>query len=64
MFKKILLAHDGSEGAIKALETGTSLAKLSQAELWALAVQEVLLLTHVDTEIAETAFSQQHFEQI
>ncbi len=42
MFKKILLAYDGSEGAKKGLEVGLSLAKLHQAELWILAVQEKL----------------------
>jgi nucleotide-binding universal stress UspA family protein len=42
MFKKILLAYDGSEGAEKALEAGINLAKKHQAELWALTVQEKL----------------------
>jgi nucleotide-binding universal stress UspA family protein len=42
MFKKILLAYDGSEGADKALEAGINLAKTHQAELWALTVQERL----------------------
>ena len=42
MFKKILLAYDGSEGANTALEAGIELAKLHGAELWALAVQEKL----------------------
>ena len=40
MFKRILLAYDGSDGARKALEAGIELAKLHQAELVALAVQE------------------------
>ena len=42
MFKKILLAYDGSDGAKKALETGIDLVKTYQAELWALTVQERL----------------------
>jgi nucleotide-binding universal stress UspA family protein len=42
MFRKILLAYDGSEGANRALEAGIGLAKLHHAELWALAVQEGL----------------------
>ena len=42
MFKKILLAYDGSEGAEKALEAGINLAKTHQAELWAMTVQERL----------------------
>jgi nucleotide-binding universal stress UspA family protein len=42
MFRKILLAFDGSEGANRALEAGIELAKVHSAELWALAVQEKL----------------------
>ncbi len=42
MFRKILLAYDGSEGANTALNAGINLAKIHQAELWALAVQEKL----------------------
>jgi nucleotide-binding universal stress UspA family protein len=42
MFRKILLAYDGSEGANRALEVGIGLAKIHGAELWALAVQENL----------------------
>jgi len=42
MYKKILVAYDSSEGAIKALKTGIDLAKLHQADLTALAVQERL----------------------
>jgi nucleotide-binding universal stress UspA family protein len=42
MYRKILLAYDGSEGANRALEAGIELAKLHGAELMALAVQERL----------------------
>ena len=42
MFKKILLAYDGSEGAGRALEVGIKLAQVHQAEFWALAVEEKL----------------------
>jgi nucleotide-binding universal stress UspA family protein len=42
MFRKILLAYDGSEGANTALNAGINLAKIHQAELWTLAVQEKL----------------------
>lgn len=42
MFQKILLAYDGSEGANTALNVGINLAKIHQAELWAVAVQEKL----------------------
>jgi nucleotide-binding universal stress UspA family protein len=42
MFKKILLAYDGSPGARRALTVGIELAKLHGAKLTALAVQERL----------------------
>jgi nucleotide-binding universal stress UspA family protein len=42
MFRKILLAYDGSEGANRALEVGIGLAKIHGAELWAVAVEEKL----------------------
>jgi nucleotide-binding universal stress UspA family protein len=42
MYKKILVAYDSSEGAVKALKAGIDLAKLHQAPLTALAVQERL----------------------
>jgi nucleotide-binding universal stress UspA family protein len=42
MFRKILLAYDGSEGSNRALAVGIDLAKIHRAELWALAVQERL----------------------
>ena len=42
MFKKILLAYDGSQGAEQALAAGIGLAKLHGAELVALGVQEKL----------------------
>ncbi|WP_121068042.1 universal stress protein [Chachezhania antarctica] len=38
MYTKILLAYDGSQGADKALETATSLCKLTGAELAVLTV--------------------------
>ena len=42
MFRKILLAYDGSEGANRALAVGIDLTKIHGAELWALAVEEKL----------------------
>ena len=42
MYRKILLAYDGSEGANRALEVGVQLAKIHGAELSAVAVEEKL----------------------
>jgi nucleotide-binding universal stress UspA family protein len=63
MFKKILLAYDGSEGAKKGLEAGIDLAKLHQAELWALAVQETLPHSDIDV-LPERVFNYEHLEQL
>jgi nucleotide-binding universal stress UspA family protein len=51
MFKKILLAYDGSEGANKALEAAVELAQLHQGKIWALAVEENL--PHVIATVGE-----------
>lgn len=40
MFKKILIANDGSEGAKKALKTAVDLAKKYNAELHSISVEE------------------------
>ena len=65
MFKKILLAYDGSEGAKKGLEAGINLLKLHQAELWALAVQEKLprFSATMDEVMEEKEFGYKHCEQ-
>jgi nucleotide-binding universal stress UspA family protein len=42
MFKQILLAYDGSEGANRALAAAIELAKLHEGKIWALAVEENL----------------------
>ncbi|MGO9621250.1 MAG: universal stress protein [Desulfobaccales bacterium] len=42
MYKKILVGYDGSDGANRALKAAINLAKVYQAELAALAVQERL----------------------
>jgi nucleotide-binding universal stress UspA family protein len=42
MFKKILLAYDGSEGANRALEAAIELVQVHQGQIWALAVEENL----------------------
>ncbi len=51
MFKRILLAYDGSEGANKALEAAIGLAKLHQGKIWALAVEENL--PHISATVGE-----------
>lgn len=66
MFKKILLAYDGSEGARKGLEAAVNLVKVHQADLWALAVQEKLprFAATKDEVLEEKAFGRQHYEGI
>jgi len=66
MFKKILLAYDGSEGANKALDAGIGLAKIHQAELWALAVQEKLprFSGTIDEVQEEKEFANQHYGKL
>jgi nucleotide-binding universal stress UspA family protein len=39
MFRKILIAHDGSEGAKKALREGVGLAKIFNAELHSVSIK-------------------------
>jgi len=66
MFKKILLAYDGSDGAKRALEAGLSLAKLHGAQLWALAVEEHLprFSGTIDEVQEEKAFANQYYGKI
>jgi len=66
MFKKILLAYDGSEGAKKGLEAGIDLVKVHKAELWALAVQEKMprFAGTIDEVMEEKSFGQQHYEEM
>jgi nucleotide-binding universal stress UspA family protein len=51
MFKKILLAYDGSEGANKALKVALELAQVHQGMIWALGVEENL--PHVVASVGE-----------
>ncbi len=66
MYKKILLAYDGSEGANKALNAGINLTKIHQAELWALAVQERLprFSGTIDEVQEEKEFADQHYGKL
>ena len=45
MFRKILLAYDGSAGAKRALDVALELTSTFGAELWALAVEEPYRIT-------------------
>jgi nucleotide-binding universal stress UspA family protein len=66
MYKKILVAYDGSEGANKALEAGINLAKIHGAELVALSVQEGLprFASTIDEVQEEKAYANQHYGKL
>ena len=66
MFRKILLAYDGSQGAIRALEAGIELAHTYHAELWALAVEERLprFSATLDEVQEEKEFANRHYGQL
>lgn len=51
MFRKILLAYDGSAGARRALNVAIELARTCGAELWSLSVEE--RLPHLAATIGE-----------
>ncbi len=42
MFRKILVAYDGSEGSMKALRAGIELAKLVGVDLYSISIEEKL----------------------
>jgi len=66
MFKKLLVAYDGSEGARKALAAGVKLARIHQAEVWAVNVQERLPRYGgtIDEIDEEKKFLDEQFEKI
>jgi len=66
MFRKILLAYDGSEGANRALKVALEEARVHQAELWALAVEERLprFSATVDEVQEEKTFADQHYGRL
>jgi nucleotide-binding universal stress UspA family protein len=66
MYKKILVAYDGSDGANKALKAGINLAKVHQAELCALAVEEKLprFSGTIDEVQEEKEFADQHYSKL
>jgi nucleotide-binding universal stress UspA family protein len=66
MFRKILLAYDGSEGANRALEAALAEAQVHGAELWALAVEERLprFSATVDEVQEEKALANHHYGRL
>jgi nucleotide-binding universal stress UspA family protein len=66
MFKKILLAYDGSEGAEQALAAGIELAQVHGGKLTALAVQERLprFSGTIDEVQEEKEFANQQYSQL
>jgi nucleotide-binding universal stress UspA family protein len=61
MFKKILLAYDGSAGANRAFEAALELAQLHQGSIWALAVEENL--PHVIASVGEFQESKEQADE-
>jgi nucleotide-binding universal stress UspA family protein len=53
MYKKILIANDGSEGAARALDAAMTLAKRFKAELYMISVEELPRLPASVGEIIE-----------
>ncbi len=53
MYKKILIAHDGSAGAAKALTAAIALARLSSAALHMISVEELPLFPATIDEVIE-----------
>ncbi len=66
MFRKILLAYDGSAGADRALALGIELTQVHQGELWALAVEERLprFPGTMDEVKEEKQLADQHYRQL
>jgi nucleotide-binding universal stress UspA family protein len=66
MFKKILVAYDGSEGAQRALALGLDLALIHKAKLWTLAVQERMprFSGTIDEVKEEKEFANQHSSKL
>jgi len=60
MFRKILVAYDGSDGSRRALRTGVELAKRLDAELYTISVIEHL--PHYAATVGEVKEAQAEFE--
>lgn len=65
MYRRILIANDGSEGAAKALTTAIALANTLQAELHMICVEELPRLPDSIEEVAEERQAAGHrFEKV
>jgi nucleotide-binding universal stress UspA family protein len=66
MYRKILLAYDGSEGATRALDAGIELTKICRAELTILVVQEHLARFSgtIDEVQEEKEFANQQYGEL
>jgi nucleotide-binding universal stress UspA family protein len=65
MFKRILHANDGSEGAFKALSVALELARQSQAELHSVSVEEISQFPETIGEVkAEKGAADRRFRDV
>jgi nucleotide-binding universal stress UspA family protein len=62
MFRKLLVAYDGSEGSHRALGAGVHLAKALGAELYSISVME--RLPHYAATVGEVKEAQEEFERV
>jgi nucleotide-binding universal stress UspA family protein len=60
MFKHIVVANDGSDGGLKALALGCDLAKLHNANLHMISVEEIPNIPASIDEVIETKTEQNH----
>jgi nucleotide-binding universal stress UspA family protein len=61
MFRKIVIANDGSEGAAQALSAAISLAKMHGAELHLISVEELPQFPATVDEVVEEKTEANHF---
>ena len=65
MFKKILHANDGSEGAFRALSVALDLARQSKAELHLVSVEEISQFPETIEEVrAEKGAADRRFRKV
>jgi nucleotide-binding universal stress UspA family protein len=65
MFRRIVIAHDGSEGAAKALDAALELAKRHKATLQMISVEELPQFpTTIDEVVEEKAAANRHLDPL